>query len=57
MPAKSGKQYRYMQMKAHGGGGMGGPSPETAKKIIEGTGKKKRKKYSNIPPQYRSKHG
>jgi len=47
MPAKSGKQYRYMQGLAHGmkSTKMGGPSPETAKKIIEGTSKKKRSKY------------
>lgn len=48
MPAKSGKQYRYMQMMEHNPGKaykMGGPSPETAKKITEGTPKKKKSQY------------
>ena len=48
MPAKSGKQYRFMKGLEHGmKPRMGAPSPEMAKKIIEGTSKKKRKQYSN----------
>jgi hypothetical protein len=48
MPAKSGKQYRFMQMIAHGGSprkGIG-PSPEVAKEFVEKTSSKKRKQWS-----------
>ncbi len=47
MPAKSGKQYRLMAGIAHGmkpNKGIG-PSPEVAKKIIEGTSKDDRKMF------------
>ena len=49
MPAKSGKQYRYMQMMAHSPGKsrkMGGPSEAVAREFISGTSSKMRKKYS-----------
>jgi len=42
MPAKSGKQYRFMQAKAHGNSTGLGPSKEVAKEIIEKTPKSKR---------------
>lgn len=50
MPAKSGKQYRFMQMMAHSpekkrGKGVG-PSKEVAKEFIEKTSKSKRKVFS-----------
>lgn len=49
MPAKSGKQYRFMQMMAHNpekkrGKGVG-PSPEVAREFIEKTPTKKRKEF------------
>lgn len=49
MPAKSKKQYNYMQMMAHSPEvkKRGGPSRKMAKKIIEGTPKKKKMKYSS----------
>lgn len=40
MPAKSGKQYRYMQAVAHSN--VVGPSKEVAREIIEKTPKSKR---------------
>jgi hypothetical protein len=49
MPAKSAKQYRLMQMIAHGGKKRGkgvGPSPEVAREFIEKTPSKKRKEWS-----------
>lgn len=48
MPAKSGKQYRFMQAIAHGAKphkGIG-PSPDVAKEFIEKTSSKNRKKWS-----------
>ncbi len=59
MPAKSGKQYRFMQMMAHNpekkttkGVGTGvGPSPEVAKEFIDKTPKKKRSFWSNFGKQ------
>ncbi len=46
MPATSGKQYRFMQARAHGKTRMGGPSPEVAKEFIGKTSKKKRSLWS-----------
>jgi hypothetical protein len=49
MPAKSAKQYRFMQGIAHGmkpKSGIG-PSPEVAKEFIAKTSKKKRKEFSD----------
>jgi hypothetical protein len=48
MPAKSAKQYRFMQMAAHNPSKMNskGPSPEVAKEFIEKTSAKKRKEWS-----------
>jgi len=49
MPAKSAKQYKFMQMIAHGGKsnkkGMG-PSPEVAKEFISKTPKDKRHQFA-----------
>lgn len=48
MPAKSGKQYRFMQMIAHGKkprSGVG-PSPEVAREFVMKTSTKKRKEWS-----------
>ena len=48
MPAKSAKQYRFMQMVAHGKKprkGIG-PSEEVAKEFIRKTPKSKRKEYA-----------
>jgi hypothetical protein len=50
MPAKSARQYRFMQMMAHNpekkrGKGVG-PSKEVAREFIEKTSKAKRKEYS-----------
>lgn len=43
MPAKTGKQYRFMQAVAHGKSSSGvGPSKEVAKEFIDKTPKKKR---------------
>lgn len=42
MPAKSGKQYRFMQAAAHGNLRGAGPSEEVAKEFIRKTPKKKR---------------
>jgi hypothetical protein len=48
MPAKSAKQYRFMQMAAHNPEKMRstGPSPKVAKEFIEKTSAKKRKEFS-----------
>ena len=47
MPAKSSKQYRYMQMKAHETGNVDtGPSKAVAREMISKTSPKKRKMYS-----------
>lgn len=48
MPAKSGKQYRFMQMIAHGGKSKtdAGPSKEVAREFIEKTPAKKRKLFA-----------
>ena len=49
MPAKSAKQYRFMQMIAHGSKPSGidtGPSKEVAREFIEKTPKNDRKKWS-----------
>lgn len=50
MPAKSAKQYRYMQMMAHNPSKSNksgiGPSPEVAREFIEKTSPKKRKIFS-----------
>lgn len=48
MPAKSGKQYRFMQMIAHGKKpkkGIG-PSPDVAREFVEKTSSGKRKEWS-----------
>jgi hypothetical protein len=48
MPAKSAKQYRYMQAIAHGAkpkSGIG-PSPEVAREFVEKTPPKKRVNWS-----------
>lgn len=48
MPAKSAKQYRLMQMIAHGGSprkGIG-PSEAVAKEFVSKTSAKKRKEWS-----------
>jgi hypothetical protein len=50
MPAKSARQYRFMQMMAHNpekkrGKGVG-PSPEVAREFIEKTPSKKRKSFA-----------
>ena len=47
MPAKSGKQYRFMQAVAHGSGyGAAGPSQKVAEEFIHKTTSKLRKKWS-----------
>ena len=46
MPAKTGKQYRFMQAAAHGKGRSIGPSPEVAKEFIKKTSPKKRKLFA-----------
>jgi hypothetical protein len=47
MPAKSGKQYRLMQMALHSKDTKGiGPSKEVAKEFIEKTPEKKRSIFS-----------
>lgn len=50
MPAKSAKQYRFMQMMAHSpekkrGKGVG-PSPSVAREFVMKTSAKKRKEWS-----------
>ena len=48
MPAKSAKQYRFMQAIAHGASpkkGIG-PSPEVAKEFVKKTPASKRKEWS-----------
>ena len=45
MPATTSKQYKFMQLIAHGGKKKGksiGPSPEVAEEMIEKTPQKKR---------------
>lgn len=48
MPAKSAKQYRFMQMMAHNPekANSKGPSPKVAREFIEKTSAKKRKQWS-----------
>lgn len=48
MPAKSQKQYRFMQMIAHGGKSNKGigPSVEVAKEFVKKTPANKRKQWS-----------
>ena len=50
MPAKSAKQYRFMQMMAHSPEKKrktdAGPSPEVAKKFINETSPEKRKMFA-----------
>ena len=47
MPAKSGKQYRYMAMIAGGKKPrIGGPSKAVAKEFVKKTSKKKRKLWN-----------
>lgn len=49
MPAKSGKQYRFMQMIAHGGKPSGidtAPSKKVAREFIDKTPAKNRKKWA-----------
>lgn len=48
MPAKTGKQYRFMQAVAHGSSNKvdGGPSKAVAKEFIKKTSKEKRKEFS-----------
>jgi hypothetical protein len=46
MPAKSARQYRFMQAAAHGTTKKGiGPSPEVAKEFIHKTPASKRKEW------------
>lgn len=45
MPAKSGKQYRFMQAAAHGGLRGMGPSPDVAKEFIDATPSNKRSAF------------
>ena len=45
MPAKSGKQYRFMQARAHGAATGVGPSPEVAKEFIDKTSPEKRSQF------------
>ena len=45
MPAKTPKQYRFMQAAAHGRT-TGGPSEALAKEFISGTPPKKRKEFT-----------
>lgn len=57
MPAKSAKQYRFMQMIAHGGkprSGIG-PSPEVAREFVEKTPEHKRKDWAyKVPKKYKT---
>lgn len=49
MPAKSAKQYKFMQMMAHNPSKSNksyGPSPSVAREFIEKTPAKKRKEFS-----------
>lgn len=50
MPAKSAKQYKFMQMMAHNPGKKNtkgvGPSPEVAEEFIKKTSPEKRKLFS-----------
>lgn len=49
MPAKSAKQYRFMQMMAHSpekAKSRNGPSPEVAREFIEKTPASKRKQFA-----------
>jgi hypothetical protein len=48
MPATSGRQYRYMQMVAHGGHpkGGGGPSPAVAREFVDQTPPDKRRAFA-----------
>jgi len=48
MPAKSAKQYRFMQMAAHNPEKMNskGPSPAVAREFIAKTAAKKRKEFA-----------
>jgi flagellar motor component MotA len=49
MPAKSKKQYKFMQAAAHGAlKSAGGPSPSVAKEFIEKTPEKKRRQFSQV---------
>ena len=46
MPAKSAKQYKFMQMMANGGKSFdGGPSPKVAKEFVDKTPSKKRSMF------------
>lgn len=48
MPAKSGKQYRFMQGIAHGNiSSIGGPSREVAKEFVDKTPLDKQKKFGS----------
>lgn len=46
MPAKSGKQYRFMQAVAHGANIDAGPSKKVAEEFIHKTPAKKRKLFA-----------
>lgn len=46
MPAKSAKQYNFMQAAANGGLKSSGPSKEVAKEFIKATPKGNRSKWS-----------
>ena len=46
MPAKSAKQYRFMQAVAHGANIDTGPSKKVAEEFIHKTSKEKRKEFS-----------
>lgn len=49
MPAKSAKQYRFMQMIAHGGKSNKkgiGPSPDVAREFVMKTSPEKRKQFA-----------
>ena len=53
MPAKSGKQYRFMQAAAHGGNNA--ISPEVAEHFVHETPKSKRKAFSHALMKKKSK--
>ncbi len=43
---KSAKQFRFMEMRAHGKGASTGPSPEVAKKLLEETSHKRKSAFA-----------
>ena len=56
MPAKSKKQYNFMQGIAHGNiSSIGGPSKSVAKEFVDKTPESKRKKFSHALMKGRKK--